>query len=66
MTDTERLDFIEKHEMDIGYIEFTDEFVIGSYETDGFIQFGRDKDLRTAIDKAVKEIRGLNDNATTN
>lgn len=66
MTDTERLDFIEKHKMEIRYADFAREFVIGTYEGNGgFFHWGRNTDLRTAIDEAMAKMRGLN-NANTN
>lgn len=65
MTDTERLDFIAKHKMEIRYADIAGKFVIGSYEAGGFFHWGKNADLRTAIDEAMQEMRGLR-NATTN
>ncbi|HHW7522403.1 TPA: hypothetical protein ACU18W_001623 [Mannheimia haemolytica] len=65
MTDTKRLDFIEKHKMEIRYADIAGKFVIGSYEAGGFFHWSKNADLRTAIDEAMKEMRGLS-NATTN
>ncbi|HDL4690567.1 TPA: hypothetical protein PXA26_001653 [Mannheimia haemolytica] len=66
MTDTKRLDFIKKHKMEIRYNGLSDEFFISNHaENSQHFRMARNADLRTAIDEAMKEMRGLN-NATTN
>lgn len=61
MTDTERLDFIEKHKMEIRYADIAKQFVIGRYEENGqYKHWAKNADLRTAIDEAIQEMRGLN------
>lgn len=64
MTDTERLDFIAKHKMEIRYADIAGKFVIGSYEAGGFFHWARNTDLRTAIDDAIAEMRGLRNEKT--
>lgn len=64
MTDTERLDFIERNKLEIRYADIAGQFVIGSYEAGGFFHWGRSTDLRTAIDDAIAEMRGLNNEKT--
>lgn len=60
MTDTERLDFIEKHKMEIIYSNHLAEYSIATYESGGgYFHWARNTDLRTAIDEAMKEMRGL-------
>ncbi|MDW0735025.1 hypothetical protein P2I36_14290 [Mannheimia haemolytica] len=67
MTDTERLDFIAQRKLDVRYSDLVDEFIIASYTKphEQYFHWARNADLRTAIDEAMKEMRGLN-NATTN
>lgn len=62
MTDTERLDFIEKHKLDVRYSDLVDEFIIASHTKphEQYFHWSRNYDLRKAIDKAMREMRGLN------
>lgn len=61
MTDTERLDFIQKHKVESYYVDLSEEFVIVIYKGNGrFLHLARNTDLRTAIDEAMQEMRGLN------
>ncbi|HEP1106486.1 TPA: hypothetical protein VB174_002422, partial [Mannheimia haemolytica] len=54
------------HKMEIRYNGLSDEFVISNHaENSQHFRMARNADLRTAIDEAMKEMRGLN-NATTN
>ncbi|MDW1015390.1 hypothetical protein P2K15_13895, partial [Mannheimia haemolytica] len=62
MTDTERLDFIAQRKLDVRYSDLVDEFIIASYTKphEQYFHWARNADLRTAIDEAMKEMRGLN------
>lgn len=66
MTDTERLDFLEKRKIEIRWSEIHEQWVLGTYESNGgFFHWARNADLRTAIDDSITEMRGFR-NATTN
>lgn len=59
MTDTERLDFIEKHKLETFWTDGLDEWSIATYSCNGYFYLSANSDLRTAIDEAMKEMRGL-------
>ncbi|MEG9481268.1 hypothetical protein V6W59_03100 [Mannheimia sp. HC-2023] len=66
MTDTERLDFIEKHKLYPYWSDAREQWIIGTYEINGgYFHWARNTYLRTAIDDAMAEMRGLR-NAPTN
>ncbi|QLB40843.1 hypothetical protein [Mannheimia pernigra] len=60
MTDTERLDFLEKQKIETRWSEIHEQWVLGTYEGNGgFFHWARNPDLRTAIDETAREMRGF-------
>lgn len=67
MTDTERLDFIEKHKAEPRWSEVHQQWIIGTYEINGgYFHWARNTYLRTALDEAMKEMRRLSNENRSN
>lgn len=59
-TDTQRLNFIEKHKIEPRFSDFHQYWILGTYISNGqYHHWARNADLRMAIDEAMKLERNI-------